>query len=100
MNGTDLLALARRHLWWRAPAAALADRPRLIAQVMESGTWEEAEALLAAWGSESFRAVLAAPPPGVLSAKSWHFWHLRLHGAPPSTPLPPGRRLPAAAPSP
>jgi len=89
--------LAARYAWWRAPDAALADRRRFIAQVMEFGTWDDAHALLAAWSPEAFRTVLRDPPPGVISPKAWRFWHLRLFGSPPPSARPPGRTIPAGA---
>jgi hypothetical protein len=97
MTEDGLRDLAARYAWWRAPEAALADRRRFIAQVMELGTWDDAHALMAAWGADAFRAVLRDPPPGVLSPKAWRFWHLRLLGAPPSSARAPGRVIPATA---
>lgn len=72
-------ALARKYMWWNAPEQSLCEGPRrLIAQVMELGTWDDAHALLEAVGENAFREVLAAPPPGILFEKSWTFWHHRL----------------------
>jgi len=90
-----LLDLARRYAWWRVPAEALADRRRFIAQVMEHGTWEDAHALLADWGRDAFTGVLRDPPPGVLSPRSWRFWHVRLGCGEPAEAAPPGRVIPA-----
>jgi hypothetical protein len=89
--------IARRYAWWRSPADAVADPHRLVAQVMALGTWEDAHWLLRVWGRDAFLRVLQAPPPGVLDARAWRFWHLRLLGAPRAEPRPPGRRIPGAA---
>lgn len=86
--------LARRYMWWNAPAAAMADRHRLVAQVMALGTWDDAHWLLRHLGPEAFLAVLRSPPPGVLSPRAWHFWHRRLLNQSPVAELPPGRQLP------
>jgi hypothetical protein len=68
--------------------------PRLVAQAMQLGTWEDAHELLQLVGRDLFVEVLHAPPPGVFSAKSWTFWHRRLGlGEPPELPV--GRRVPA-----
>lgn len=86
--------LARRYMWWNAPAEAVADRRRLVAQVMALGTWDDAHWLLRHLGPEPFLDVLRSPPPGVLSPKAWYFWHRRLLNQAPETDLPPGRHLP------
>lgn len=92
-----LVQLARRYVWWSPPESALADRRRFVAQVMALGTWEDAHALLRLLGPEAFLEVLRSPPPGVLSARSWWFWHRRLLHRDPATPVPPSRMLPDAA---
>jgi hypothetical protein len=91
-----LLALAQRYVWWSARETTLRDDlPRLVAQVMEMGTWEDAHELLRIVGPGAFADVLRAPPPGLFSPRSWAFWHIRLRlGEPP--PLPRGRNLPRA----
>ncbi len=93
-----LETIARRYAWWREPVAAVADQHRFVAQVMALGTWEDAHwllrGLLREFGREAFLDVLRAPPPGVLTPRAWHFWHLRLLGEHPPTALPPGRVIP------
>jgi len=92
-----LLELARRYVWWSAPENIVAENmPRLIAQVMELGTWEDAHALLDLVGREAFVGVLRRPPLGVFSPRSWVFWHHRLDlGDAPQ--LETARRIPHAA---
>jgi hypothetical protein len=92
-----LLKLAARYVWWAAPETTVDDNlPQLIAQAMQLGTWEDAHELLDLVGRDAFVQVLRTPPVGVLSPRSWRFWHRRLDlGEPP--PLPVGRRLPAKA---
>lgn len=88
------LKLARRYIWWSSPEETMVSNlPRLIAQVMELGTWEDAHALLALVGLRAFVDVLRHPPPGVFSPRSWHFWHYRLGLGPPAGG-PPQRRIP------
>jgi hypothetical protein len=75
---TDLEKVASRLFWWKAPAAALADPNRFLAQVMTYGTIEDLAAVVRRHFSESaFRDVLANPPAGVFDARSWSYWHVR-----------------------
>lgn len=67
-----------KYLWWTAPDGAPHDPRRVMAQVMELGTHEDAETLRAAVGDEALRAVLRAAEPGWFSEKSWHYWHYAL----------------------
>lgn len=90
----EMRALARTYIWWSDPDVVLDDLDRLIAQVMAEGTWQDAHRLLHRVGRERFLKVLRSPPPGVLSPKAWHFWHLRLLGHRPAQPRPPGRDIP------
>lgn len=76
---TALERLARRYVWWTEPQRVIADdMPRLIAAVMEIGTWEDAEALRAIAGDDAFAAIARNPPPGLISQRSLNFWHIRL----------------------
>jgi hypothetical protein len=82
--------VARRLLWWKSPAEALADPRRLLAQVMALGTPEDLAAARRHFPDDAFRAVLADPPPGVFDPRSWAYWHLMLDLGP--APAPPARR--------
>ena len=76
-----LLRLAAKYLWWTAPNTIASEGvERLVANVMEMGTWDDAACLLEVVGTEVFLHVLNAPPPGVISDKSLAFWHYRLGG--------------------
>ncbi|HEY3776818.1 MAG TPA: hypothetical protein VGL35_02040 [Rhizomicrobium sp.] len=94
LPSSSLLRIARRYIWWSAPEETVSKNlPRLVAQVMELGTWEDSHELLGLLGREAFVDVLRHPPPGVFSPKSWSFWHYRLGlGAPPEYPR--GRIIP------
>ena len=96
-NAGRLERIARRYAWWSEPERTLTDNmPRLIAQVMEMGTWEDAHTLLDIVGQDAFRSVLRQPPPGVFSPKSWVFWHRRL-GLGEAPELKSGRDIPSKA---
>lgn len=83
----DLRQLARRLFWWKSPEEALAYPVRFLAQVMTFGTWEDLRVARRYWTEADFRAVLAAPPPGVFDPRSWTYWH-RVFGIEPVPPLP------------
>ena len=70
--------LARKYVWWQPPAATLADRRLLLAQLMTLGTVEDVRWLLSVAARDDLRAVLRDPPVGIFNARSWSFWHLRL----------------------
>jgi len=90
-NADDVkLQLAKRLIWWQSPAEAVKDEPRLLAQVMVLGTWEDVQQARAIWPQSAFRTVLKNPPPGLFDPKSWNYWHLIFH-----LPVPP---LPARNP--
>jgi hypothetical protein len=71
--------LAERYVWWSPPERTVNENlPRLIAAVMEMGTWKDASEMERLVGPDAIASVLDAPPSGVLSAKSLAFWHARL----------------------
>jgi hypothetical protein len=71
--------LARRYVWWTDPERVLRESmPRLIASVMELGTWDDAETLRSIVGQHAFEEVALNPPQGVISARSLAFWYARL----------------------
>lgn len=74
-----LLELAAKYVWWTSPEITVSDNVgKLVANVMELGTWDDAIALLETVGTDPFLEVLDAPPIGVISDKSLAFWHRRL----------------------
>lgn len=75
----DLLArLARKYLWWKTPAEAMATPERVIAQVMNLGDFEDVQALANRVGDEVLRDVLTRAEAGQFNARSWVYWHYRL----------------------
>src|ERR1700753_4359991 len=87
-RSSEMLRLAARYVWWTPPEIVVSEgMPRLVASVMEMGTWEDASALMECVGINLFREVLKSPPAGAISNRSLAFWHYRLggHGAPPSS---------------
>jgi len=72
-----LKRLRKRYIWWRTPGSE-PDEDRIIAQVMDIGTYEDVRALEVEVGRIRIRQVLADARPGWFSARSWAYWHLLL----------------------
>jgi len=90
-----LADLAARYIWWRDENAPSDDR--IIAQVMNFGTYEDIRRLEAAYGPDELRAVMLRAQPGWIGERSWGFWHGRLAfaGAGPIPEAPPRRTFDA-----
>ncbi len=70
--------VARRLVWWKPPAEALADSERFLAQVMTFGTIDDLSVVRQRFTDDDLRAVLFHAPPGVFDPRSWAYWHLAL----------------------
>ncbi|HDN27932.1 MAG TPA: hypothetical protein ENG03_12730 [Thioploca sp.] len=86
-----LKQVASRLIWWQPPEISIKNSKRLITQVMEYGNLEDVQAMLYDINREEIIDALDNPLPGVMTAKSWHFWHI--YFGKPVPPLP-KRRLP------
>jgi hypothetical protein len=86
-HSPEVLAVARRVIWFKEPAAALDDPVHFLAHVMTLGTLEDLAALRDVVGKDQFCEVLDHAPPGVFDARSWAYWHL-VCGRYPPPPLP------------
>ncbi len=74
-----LLELAAKYVWWTPPEITVSENiDKLVANVMELGTWDDAVGLLKTVGADPFLDVLKSPPAGIISNKSLAFWHHRL----------------------
>lgn len=69
---------ARKYIWWKTPDQAATTPARVMAQVMDIGEWEDAQALAARVGDDVLRDVLRHAEAGQFGARSWTFWHYRL----------------------
>jgi hypothetical protein len=83
----ELLRVARRVVWFKDPAEALAEPVHLLAHAMTYGTIEDIAVLEAAVGRDGFRQALEQAPPGIFDPRSWSYWNLVL-GRSPAPPLP------------
>ena len=83
----DLIALARRIVWFEPPEQALADRHRFLAYLMTYGTVEDVIVGRRHFSEDDFRRALQRAPPGIFDARSWTYWHL-MAGRTPPPPMP------------
>ena len=81
---------ARKYLWWMSPEEALRDQGRLVAQVMNLGTFEDVRYLEDRLGEDCLADIVRTARPGYFQEKPWNYWHHRLgiarHGAVPPLP--------------
>jgi hypothetical protein len=82
-----LLRVARRVVWFKDPAEALADPIHLLAHAMTYGAIEDIAALRAVVGPSGFREALEHAPPGIFDCRSWAYWNL-VCGRQPAPPMP------------
>lgn len=91
----DLTQFARKYIWWLPPGEAVENPHRVIVQVMNLGTFEDAEALRQLVGQPELARALHDAQPGEFSPRSWHYWHLTLGLAPVNAvPVMPVRKYP------
>jgi hypothetical protein len=73
-----LMGFARRYIWWKTPAEAMAQPERVIAQVMNLGDHGDVEAMARMVGDAVLRDVLIHAGPGQFGERAWAYWHYRL----------------------
>ncbi|MCP5197907.1 MAG: hypothetical protein H6974_14150 [Gammaproteobacteria bacterium] len=86
----DLLKrYAARYIWWKTPEEALRYPTRIIAQVMNIGTFDDTTELTQQFGEETLKQVLAQAEIGQFNGRSWAYWHYRLGITRPDQEVPP-----------
>ncbi|MDP2605608.1 MAG: hypothetical protein Q8S00_23950 [Deltaproteobacteria bacterium] len=86
-NTEALLAVAKRVVWFKEPADALADPLHFLAHVMTYGTVEDLRVVESVAGEEEFLETLDHAPAGVFDPRSWAYWNLK-YGRVPAPALP------------
>jgi len=86
-NTDALLAVAKRVVWFKEPADALADPLHFLAHVMTYGTVEDLRVVESVVGEAEFRETLDHAPAGVFDPRSWAYWNLK-YGRVPAPSLP------------
>jgi hypothetical protein len=89
---------AARYIWWRDGTSPSEDR--IIAQVMNRGTWDDIRRLEGQYTPGDLRGVMLRAAAGWIDARPWSFWRRRLHarGAGPIPEEPPRRSFYAEVP--
>jgi hypothetical protein len=74
----DLLhEFAARYIWWKTTEEAIHYPDRILAQVMNIGTYEDLGRLIATFPVSELRSILMQAEPGWFTERSWAFWHVR-----------------------
>lgn len=87
----------KRYIWWKTPGSE-PDDDRIIAQVMDIGTYGDVKMLEHEVGRIRMRQVLSNAEPGWFSPKSWDFWRMVLGLSRPGLNSKPPRRTDALHP--
>lgn len=74
----ELRRIASRVVWWETPEYVVAREDDFLCRVMALGDWSDVNYVEATYGQARLRAALRVAPPGILDARSWHYWHRRL----------------------
>ncbi len=76
------LAAFAPYIWWKTTEEALEFPDRLIAQVMNRGTYADVCRLLELVGEGTLLHVLQNAEIGQFNERSWAYWHYRLTDIP------------------
>ena len=83
----DILAVARRVIWFEPPEHSVADPIRFLAYLMTYGTLEDIAVVRHYLDLDDFRAALEHAPPGIIDERSWAYWNA-MTGRYPAPPMP------------
>ena len=77
-NNESFREIARSVIWFEPPEEALSDTVRFVAYAMTHATFAEMQIIRQELDDDALREVLTKAPPGVIDARSWAYWHVRL----------------------
>lgn len=83
----ELVAIAKRVVWFESPEESLREPKRFLAYLMTYGTLEEILVTRNYFSDDDFRTALRDAPPGIFDIRSWTYWNL-VYGRDPVPPLP------------
>ena len=84
----ELLAVAKRVVWFKPPTATLANDIFFLNHLMVYGTADDLTVARQRYDDDDFRRALRNALPGVFDARSWAYWHARLGlGPAPARPV-------------
>ncbi len=78
INQEILKPFARKYIWWQTPEESVAYPLRVIAQVMNIGTFSHMQALALQVGDDVLKEALFYAEAGWFNERSWFYWHYRL----------------------
>lgn len=83
----EVLAAARRIIWFKPPEQALASPVELLTYAMRYATPEDMSLLLRIVGREGLVEAIDAGLPGILDNRSWSYWNLKIGRIAPPLPV-------------
>ena len=91
-HSPELLAVAKRVVWFKPPVVTLADDVFFLNFLMVYGTAEDVMVARQRYDDDDFRRALRNAMPGIFDERSWAYWHARLDMGP--APPRPVRKFP------
>ncbi len=87
LNG-EFKEVARRVIWFEEPEQAVSNPVRFIAYAMTYATYEDMQAIRKHFSDDDLCQVLRNAPSGIIDARSWSYWHIKLGLSPiPELPM-------------
>lgn len=83
----ETLQVARRVIWFQPPEKALADPVQFMAYAMTYALQQDMQVIRRYISDDDFREALDHAPPGIIDARSWAYWNLKMGRYPPP-PMP------------
>ena len=74
----ELQTIAQRVIWFEKPAQALSDPVRFLAYAMTYALHQDMGVIRRYVTDDDLREALDNAPPGIIDARSWSYWHLKL----------------------
>jgi hypothetical protein len=74
----DLIPFAAKYIWWKPPEESIESPERVVAQVMNLGTFDDVNKVVKIVGDDFLRNVIRHAAVGWFSGRSWHYWRYRL----------------------
>lgn len=78
--------VAKRMNWWQQTKVSVANTKQMIFQIMEYGNLEDVQVMLTYFDRKTIIDALKKPLPGILTLKSWYFWHIYFEKSVPFLP--------------
>jgi hypothetical protein len=84
--------LERKYFWWEPVDAQPRSETRILAQVMDLGSFEDMRRLEKLLDPDRLATVMLSAEPGWISERSWEFWRGRFFAVGKAIPDAPPRR--------